>query len=198
MILSLQKKRREAEQEFDTALRLHPDLFEASYFYSRNCFSQGKYEKAARLAAQAAEQRPDDFTSPYLLGMISTELDRDMEAHNAFQLSLQRAEAYLELFPDDARALSFGAGALNHLGDKQQALEWVERSFTATPEEPMTLYACACNFAMLGRADKAISCLERARLFGSLPKSWLENDPDLDALRDRPRFQAFLAQLKES
>ena len=31
-----------------------------------------------------------------------------------------------------------------------------------------------------------------------LPKAWLENDPDLDSLRDRPRFQAFLAQLKES
>ena len=26
----------------------------------------------------------------------------------------------------------------------------------------------------------------------------IENDPDLDSLRDRPRFQAFLAQLKES
>ncbi|MFA9453694.1 MAG: protein kinase [Candidatus Aminicenantaceae bacterium] len=198
MVLSLQRKRLEADQEFDTALRLHPDLYEASYFYARNCFSQGKYEKAARLAGQATEQRPDDFTSPYLLGMICTDLERYMDAHNAFRLSLQRAEAYLELFPDDARALSFGAGALNHLGEKQQALDWVERSFAATPEEPMTLYACACNFAMLGRADKAISCLERARLFGSLPKAWLENDPDLDSLRDRPRFQAFLAQLKNS
>ncbi len=197
MVLSLRNKRIEADREFDTALRLHPDLYEASYFYARNCFSQGKYEKAARLAEQATEQRPDDFTSPYLLGMICTDLGRDMDAHNAFQLSLQRAETYLELFPDDARALSFGAGALNHLGEKSQALEWVERSFSASSDEPMTFYACACNFAMLGRADKAISCLERARLFGSLPKPWLENDPDLDSLRDRPRFQAFLAQLKD-
>jgi serine/threonine protein kinase len=136
MVLSLQRKRLEAEREFDTALRLRPDLYEASYFYARNCFSQGKYEKAARLAAQAAEQKPDDFTSPYLLGMIYTDLDRNLDAHNAFRLSLHRAEAYLELFPDDARALSFGAGALNHVGEKQQALEWVERSYAASPEEP--------------------------------------------------------------
>jgi serine/threonine protein kinase/Flp pilus assembly protein TadD len=197
MALSLQRKRREADIEFDTALRLRPDLYEASYFYARNCFSQGKYEKAARLAAQATEQRPDDFTSPYLLGMIHTDLGRDMDARNAFQLSMQRAEAYLKLFPDDARALSFGAGALNHLGKKQLALEWVERAFASAPEEPMTIYACACNYAMLGRPDKAISCLERVRLFGSLPKAWLENDPDLNSLRDRPRFQAFLARLKD-
>ncbi len=198
MTLSLQRKHQEAEREFDTALRLRPDLYEGSYFYARNCFSQGKYEKAARLAAQATEQRPDDFTSPYLLGMIDTDLNKDLEAHSAFQLSLQRVEAYLGLFPDDAWALSYGAGALNHLGEKPQALDWVERAFAASPEEPMTLYACACDFAMLGRADKAISCLERALLFGSLPKAWLENDPDLDSLRDRPRFQAFLAKLKAS
>jgi adenylate cyclase len=130
--------------------------------------------------------------------MIDTDLNKDLEAHSAFQLSLQRVETYLGLFPDDAWALSYGAGALNHLGEKPQALDWVERAFAASPEEPMTLYACACDFAMLGRADKAISCLERALLFGSLPKAWLENDPDLDSLRDRPRFQAFLAKLKES
>ena len=197
MTLSLRNERPAAEREFETALRLKPDLYEASYFYARNCFSQGKYEKAAQLATQAAEQRPDDFSAPYLLGMIYTDLKRSAEARRAFTMSMQRAEAFLKLFPEDARALSFGAGALNHLDKKPQALDWVERAFAAAPEEPMTLYACACNYAMLGRLDKAVSCLERARLFGSLPKSWLENDPDLDSLRDRPRFQAFLAQLKD-
>ncbi len=197
MALSLRKKRIEADREFETALQLQPDLYEALYFYARNCFSQGNSKKAARLAEKATEQKPDDYSSPYLLGMISIDLGRDMDAHNAFRLSMQRAEAFLELFPEDARALAFGSGALNHLGEKPKALEWVERAFAASPEEPMTLYACACDFAMLGRADKAISCLERARLFGSLPKSWLANDPDLDSLRDRPRFQAFLARLKD-
>jgi len=195
MVLYLRKETAKADEEFETALRLKPDLYEAAYFYARNCFSQRKFEKASELAAQAAELRPDDYNAPYLLGMISTDLGRSQEAQTAFQLSRQRAESILELFPDDARALSFGAGALNHLGKKQQALEWTERAFATSPEEPMTLYAVACNFAMLGNPDKAISCLERARLFGTLPKKWLESDPDLDSLRQRPRFQAFLARL---
>lgn len=197
MALSLQREINAARREFETALRLKPDLYEAAYFYARNCFSQGQYDKAAMLAAQATEQRPEDYNAPYLLGMIYLDLQQDLDAHEAFKLSMQRAEKTLELFPDDARALAFGSGALNHLNEKQKALEWAEKAFASSPQEPMTLYAVACDFAMLGRADKAISCLERARLFGTLPKSWLENDPDLDSLRDRPRFQAFLAQLNE-
>jgi len=197
MVLYLKKEMDKADQRFETALRLKPDLYEAAYFFARNCFSQGKYEKAAKLAAQATELRPDDYNAPYLLGMIYMDLGRHKEAEEAFHLSMQRAESTLELFPDDARALSFGAGALNHLGKKQQALDWTERAFATSPEEPMTLYAVACNFAMLGNPDKAVSCLERARLFGSLPKKWLENDPDLNSLRQRPRFQAFLARLKD-
>jgi non-specific serine/threonine protein kinase len=197
MALSLKKQIQMAKKEFETAIRLKPDLYEASYFYARNCFSQGKYELAAQLAEQASSQRPDDYNASYLLGMIYNHLGQKKEARKAFSLSLERAEKTLEIFPDDTRALSFGAGALNHLDKKQQALDWAERAFQNAPEEPMTLYAVACNFAMLGRPDKAISCLERARLFGSLPKKWLENDPDLDSLRKRPRFQAFLKQLKE-
>jgi len=197
MVLYLRKETASADREFETALRLKPDLYEAAYFYARNCFSQRKFEKAAQLAAQAAELRPDDYNTTYLLGMIYTDLGRNKEAHDAFQLSMKRVESTLEIFPDDGRAMSFGAGALNHLGKKQQALDWTERALATSPEEPMTLYAVACDFALLGDPDKAISCLERARLFGSLPKKWLENDPDLNSLRRRPRFQAFLAHLKD-
>lgn len=197
MALSLKKDIDAAQKEFETALRLKPDLYEAAYFYARNSFSQGNSEKAAELAEQATQLRPDDYSGPYLLGMIYTDMGREEEAKAAFELSLQRVESCLELFPDDARALSYGAGALNHLERKPQALEWTERAFAASPQEPMTLYAVACDFAMLGRVDKAVSCLERARLFGTLPKKWLENDPDLDSLRDRPRFKAFLAQLPD-
>ncbi len=138
MALSLKREINAARREFETALRLKPDLYEAAYFFARNCFSQGQYEKAAMLAAQAVEQRPDDYNSPYLLGMIYTDLKQDLDAQEAFKLSMQRAENALELFPDDARALAFGSGALNHLGEKQKALNWAEKAFASSPQEPMT------------------------------------------------------------
>lgn len=197
MVLSIEKKMSQAQKEFETAVRLKPDLYEASYFFARLYFQQGKLKEAVDLASKATRQRPDDYNAPSLLAMIYFDLERRDEATSAYQLCLQRVHNFLELFPDDARARYVGASALIRLGQKQQALEWTELVMEGQPQEPMTLYGVACNFAMLGRPDKAVSCLERALLFGTLPKSWLENDPDLDPLRGRPRFQAFLARLND-
>ena len=53
----------------------------------------------------------------------------------------------------------------------------------------MLLYNVACTYSLLGKPDDAISCLERAVDKGFGHKEWLDNDPDLNALRDIPRFQ---------
>src|SRR5262249_28209381 len=50
-----------AHDEFETALGLCDELFEAYYFYGRSCFAQGQFEKAAVLFGQASEVKPDDF-----------------------------------------------------------------------------------------------------------------------------------------
>jgi serine/threonine protein kinase/Flp pilus assembly protein TadD len=197
LALSLRKQMRNSEREFETGLRLRPDLYEVVYLYARHAFSRGQYEKAALLAEKAVRLRPDDYNAPYLLGMVLRAQNRRKEALAAYRACLERAENHLELFPEDTRARYFGAAALIDLGRAQEALEWTEQVLEASPEEPMTLYGVACNLARLGRPDKAVSTLERARLFGSLPRSWLEKDPDLDGLRDRPRFQAFLKQLRD-
>ena len=48
----------EAEHEFETALRLDPNLFETWYFYGRAKFVEGDMAKAAELLARAAEFSP--------------------------------------------------------------------------------------------------------------------------------------------
>src|SRR5262249_31692712 len=49
LALSLRGSYPEAIAEFDRALALDANLFEAHYFYARACFSQGRLEDAARL-----------------------------------------------------------------------------------------------------------------------------------------------------
>src|SRR5262249_32906370 len=44
-----------AREEFETAIGLNTELFEAYYFYGRSCFSQGQFEKAAALFLKASE-----------------------------------------------------------------------------------------------------------------------------------------------
>src|SRR5579864_4661052 len=50
-----------ARDEFETALGLCTELFEAYFYYGRSCFAQGQFEKAAELFGQASQANPADF-----------------------------------------------------------------------------------------------------------------------------------------
>lgn len=195
MALSLKKKFKEAQKEFEIALKQKPELFEASYFNARLCFGQGELEKAVPFAEQANLQRPEDYNAPYLLGMIYSGLDREDEAQMAYRKSMEAAKNHVELFPKDARALYVGAAALVRMGENKRGLEWVERVLVINPEEPMTLYGTACTLALLGQTERALDSLEKVIALGTFQKKWLENDPDIDSLRNHPRFKALLKRL---
>ena len=195
MVLYNRKDFEGAKEEFERAIRLKPDLFEASYLYARLCFAQGQFEKAVQLAHQASGLRPEDYNAPCLLGMIYTEQNKPAEREEAYRKTLENVKRALELFPEDTRALYMGAAAAISLGDEKLGLEWAERISSAHPQETMTLYGVACSYALLGRTEKAIDCMEEAVRFGTIQKKWLEHDPDLRSIRDHPRFKALLERL---
>ena len=189
---SLNRNYQSAEQEFETALGLDPQLFDAYYFYGRSCFSEGRWEKAAGLFAKASQANPDDYQARALHGLCFRALGRMKEAREAFEDCLQTIERHLQLYPDDARAVSLGAGSLYGLGDHARALEWADRALSMAPEEAAILYNVACAYALLNETDKAIDCLEQAFRQGYSHKVWVENDPDFSPIRDHPRFRALL------
>ena len=57
LALSLRERYPEAMAEFDQAIALDPNLFEAHYFYARACFTQGKLDEAARHFQRAADDQ---------------------------------------------------------------------------------------------------------------------------------------------
>jgi serine/threonine protein kinase/Tfp pilus assembly protein PilF len=190
--LTLRKRYPEAEQEFETAIRLDPTLFEAYYFYARTCFEQGKLEPAARWFEKAAEVRPEDFQALGLCSQIYTGLGRLKDAVHARRRCVERVEKHLELNPDDARALYFGAGGVGVMGDMKKATEWLERALAVEPEDSAVLYNVGCVYALIGEQDKALDCLEKAVFHGYGHKEWIRFDSDLDSLRELPRFQKLL------
>jgi hypothetical protein len=54
----------------------------------------------------------------------------------------------------------------------------------------------ACLYARLGKKDESLAMLEKVFGRGWGHRSWIENDPDYDSLRDDPRFRQLLANLK--
>jgi TolB-like protein/tetratricopeptide (TPR) repeat protein len=181
---------------FETALSLDPELFEASYFYARVRFQRGELEKAAALFEQAERVRPDDFQAPTLLRQVYRSLGREEEALEAARRALKRAEEYLELNPDDIRALNLGCASLIETGDTKRAMQWAERSLAIDGDNPDTLYNLACSYALMGETNRSLECLERANLHGMSIAEWAENDSDLVSLHDEPRFKELMQSLK--
>ncbi|HEY7402734.1 MAG TPA: tetratricopeptide repeat protein [Candidatus Angelobacter sp.] len=184
-----------AHEEFETALDLSTDLFEAYYFYGRACFAQGQFEKAAVLFGKASEVNPDDFQAVSLRGLCFRALGRMTEARAAFVECLERVDRHLQLHPDDVRAVYMKSGSLIGLGESALAMEWADRALAMDPEEPSVLYNVACDYALVGATDKAIDCLEKAYHKGFGHIEWMEHDPDFASLKDHPRFRALMESL---
>ncbi|NIN71156.1 MAG: tetratricopeptide repeat protein [Gemmatimonadetes bacterium] len=192
--LSMAKRFDEAEQEFNIAMRLDPRLYEAHYFYARACFQQGKLTEAARLFEEAAQVR-EDYQAVFFAAQSHEALGNKDRAETLYRRALQVAEQHMELNPDDPRAATMRAVSLCRLGRLEEGLDWAEQALAIDPDDAGVRYNVACLYAVEGEAEKAIDCLEDAIRVGFGNKGWIEQDPDLAAIREHPRFQGLLESL---
>ncbi len=180
-----------AEKAFVRALELDPRLFEALYLHGRACFQQGRFADAARLFSEAGSVR-EDYAAAYFTAQSLEALGKHDEAEVAYRLAADVAGRHVELNPDDPRAATMLAVSLCRLGKQDAGLRWAERALEIDPEDAGVRYNVACLFSVAGKPDRAIQCLHEARSVGFGNRDWLERDPDLDAVRDDPRFKAIL------
>ncbi len=185
------KRADDAVQEFEAAMRLDARQFEARYFYARLCYQRGEPEQAAELFEDAARAR-EDYQARFFAAQSYATLGRKAEAEAAYRRALHVVQQHLALNPDDPRAATMCAVALCRLGDQEEGLRWAERARTIDPEDPGVLYNVACLYALEGQADGAISCLAQALQAGFGPREWITQDPDLESLRENPRFKALV------
>ncbi len=195
-VLSLSGRYDEAAKEFEGAIRLNPNVFEAYYYFARSCFAAGDIERSAELFQKAAEVRHEDFQSPMLLAQSLRMLRREKQATEACREGIRRAESMLVLNPLDGRALSLGSLALYFDGQKARAMEWSQRALELYPDDMSAMINAACLHARLGQKEQALDIIERLFARGWCKRDWIEHDPDYDSLRDDPRFKKVIARLK--
>jgi adenylate cyclase len=183
----------DAKSEFERALELDPQSFEAAFFYARLCFQQGKIEQAGMLYKRAAEAKPDDYQSWCLVAEIHRDFGRKQESIEAARRGLQLAEGELVRHPEESRPAQLGASALLALGENDRAREWIKRAIAIDPEDGVAQCNAACIHAQLGEIDIALDFLER-----SIPNvgpgylGWIKHDPMLDPIRTHPRFHKII------
>lgn len=94
--------------------------------------------------------------------------------------------------PHYVEALQAAAHALTHLGFYEDGLKLDRRLVEIFPRDAMTVYNYACSLALTGAVDASFEMLVRAVELGYRDADHMHEDPDLDILRNDPRFLKLL------
>jgi adenylate cyclase len=186
-----------ADTAFARAVELDPNLYEAHYYWGRACVSQGKQEEAAGHFYNTMAVSPQDEQAPGLLIQILADLGRTEEMKQVARRTVDNALRKLEREPDNIRACLGCAFGYFRLGDLAGVERQMKLARTLDHEDSTVNYNMACLFALIGDQDSAGDCLEHSLLAEHAGlKSWVENDSDLDSLRDHPKFIALVEAMR--
>jgi len=181
--------------EIDIALGLDPESFEVNTAAARLCFMQGLHNDAIRFYEKAASLMPSDFSSVAMLQTCYTAIGDPEAVRRAAERTLARAEKIAAQEPDNGMAMGYTVIALADLGEGERARELAKRAMLLDPDNLTMLYNFGCSFARLRDFEMAIDVLGPVLEKDTAETvNWAKVDPDLDGVREHPRFTAMLAK----
>jgi adenylate cyclase len=198
-LLDEQGKLAEADQEMRTALRLNPESWEVNREAARLLFRQGNIRESIPFFEKAAGLLPNDWHSPLMLISCYRSTGENEALARIVRMGIERAERAVAKDPTNAQALAAGASALALLGEDRRARDWIDRALLLDPDNAGTRYNLAC--ALLDRLNDREKAIEILGPYfeQTIPNriKHLEADPDMDPIRDDPRFKQMLAAAKK-
>jgi adenylate cyclase len=179
--------------EIEAALRLDSESFEVNTAAARLYFTQRRHVEAIRYYEKAAALMETDFSSVAMLTTCYKAIG-DVEAtRGAAQRTFARAEKITTQEPDNGMALGYVVNSLCFLGEAERAKDFAKRAMLLDPDNLSMRYNFACGFSALREFEVVLDLLGPVfeRVAAELV-NWAKVDPDLDAVRDHPRFRTMM------
>jgi len=202
LVRSLEEENRheEADKELAEALRLGPNSWEVNRETARLMFRRDRIRDAIRYFEKSSQLMDTDFHSCLMLQTCYLGVNDESGALDAARRTLDRAEMALSKDPTNGAALAAGASSLTMIGEIDRAKDWLQRALLLDPENLMVRYNVACsltfrNVDLEGALELLGPYFERIDSPGNI--SHAEIDPDMDALRDDPRFKTMIEGAKQ-
>src|SRR5262245_23610597 len=184
-----------AAKEVAIALELDPESYEVNRSAARLNYQFKQYAAAIRYYEKAANLMEADLSSASILMSCYTVLGDVEGMHRSARRALTRAEAILAHDPNNSMVAGYSAYALAALGEGERAKSRMERALLIDPKNFNMRYNFACAISVFLK-DKEAALGMLGPVFDSITEPFLpyvKIDPDLELLRDDPRFQAQLA-----
>jgi DNA-binding winged helix-turn-helix (wHTH) protein/TolB-like protein len=183
-----------ASEELQQAIAINPSNTGARYRIGINLLFQGRYEEA--LAALADSEKFHPSLWAFQTSWVLFQLGKKDEASARIEEALRDDSQDLEGGVLTAMQAIFAAAA----GQRHKAVQSIGRAAEIGQgygHFHHTAYAIASAYALLNEHEQAIRWSQRAADDGFPCYPLFDHDPNLDHLRQDPRFIAFMAKLKE-
>jgi tetratricopeptide (TPR) repeat protein len=107
-------------------------------------------------------------------------------------------EGILEKYPSYVECLMLLGNAYTGDGMYEKGLKVDLKLARLRPDDPLVRYNLACSFSLLGRFKQALESLGKAIDLGYNDLHHLEDDSDLDSLREEDDYKLLIDKLKRS